>query len=992
MAKLTEKQKQFLQKHNMWNDQRGKSTLGMFEEGSFKDFFRRMEKVAAELARLPDTKERQDLARKLKEAEEKAKQKDFKEAYNDLKAVKIDARREANGYSGSLSLVALGQRIDLYRQEGIALQDTLSKLATGMKDVRDELNRQGNASDFATVSDAAEFLREFKPTELLLRTTMTGQKKDNTQVLSALRQKDPAKQTDEIYLQLKLLRDEHKEDVEALRQRVELAQVHYIRDGKTVTAADVQQRFDAYVLEMDAAFRRHKDMGKFQSREGSGEKLSDETLMRNPTAWKETLGELDQLLIDLAEGDPKAEFDNVVFALKDLEDALQSEKAKSSPEYQKALQERRDKALRALKLIELRDAKRFRDTEAAVLLDSFTDEYALAQTKDKPKRNQPLATFDADSLVSELTFPPNLKKLKAPEIQKLRQDAKQKMEEILAPELLKPDSDLMFDLALKTKEQFVAELAEAMGLDPSSKKFSKEEKALLDELAEQMLATVREKYPNKAGGGSVKLDTKGGKTTEVPTEFTIGGKKYVNPKYLASGGVGDVLRYQEKDSDPPVYTVIKTLQDTTKRDDMVHELKMHRQANGGEKGANNEHVVEMQGAIVGPKGEIFMALEFADGGDLNDLGYAVAQAGSSGNLSEEARQVVVQHLMRQAIEGMKHVQDNNLTHHDIKGMNYLVGSDGKVKVADFGSGQVGDDQGEVAGNASNMITTPAYKAPELGKATDRVTGKCDTYSLGVMLQKITNPSQGHGPQAQKKEGPVTALDKLTTAMTDRDPNKRPTLEAVLQTAYMNDAESNFDPAAIEELMKALMAYNRHVAAKAKKEMRSIVYNEGELAVLRKQRAAATPDKQKDIDEKIEAKLGEIKDLRGQIDLLMKQDDSKPYVEALQKASAGLSGRGKGPERDLAKVNFKKEYEAIAKASGTPANQKLLLAVTAVDESKDPSAKKKLAGTAAAESEKLAKQLTEFAKSQQSEKAKMVASKLATDLRKLKQVLEQVAEA
>ena len=103
MAKLTAKQIEFLKKHNMWNADRNKSTLGMFEEGNFKDFFGRKEKVEAELARLPDDKKKKELTGKLQAAEGKAKNKSFKEAYQDLKDVKIEARREANGYADSLS-------------------------------------------------------------------------------------------------------------------------------------------------------------------------------------------------------------------------------------------------------------------------------------------------------------------------------------------------------------------------------------------------------------------------------------------------------------------------------------------------------------------------------------------------------------------------------------------------------------------------------------------------------------------------------------------------------------------------------------------------------------------------------------------------------------------------------------------------------------------------------------------------------------------------
>jgi serine/threonine protein kinase len=992
MAKLTEKQIEFLKKHNMWNVGKDKSALGMFEEGQFKDFFRRKEKIEAQLSRLPEGKEKKELTGKLQAAEGKAKNKNFKEAFQDLKEVKVDARREANGYADSLSVEDLGRQVDEWRLNGDSLQRLVVRLNSGMKTVREQLSQQQKASDFGSLGEASEFLRDFKETEFALRSAITGMKNVCGEITSSLTKSDPGKQLADFGHQLSILQKEHGTDVTDVQLRVESAHVKYIQQGTTLSATAVQQKFDQFATEIDTGIRQHKDVSKFQSRERGGEQVSDDTLMRNPTAWDDNPGELDKLLAELAKGNSKSEFDNVMFEIKDVETALKDEKAKNSPEFQKALKLRREKALRAMALLDRRDAKRFAKIEKKFSSKSGGDDDSLAQTVDGPKNVQRLKTFDPDGIVSDLTLPQNLKKLKKDDIQTVRQEVKTKMEGLLTEELKKDDSDVVFDLGLKTKEDFVRELAEAMGIDPKNKKCSKEEKDLLDQMAEQMVATVREKYPNKAGDGKVKFKNKDGNDTEVPTEVTIGGKKYTNPKYLTSGGVGDVLRYQEDGSNPPKYTVLKTLKDPTKRGDMVLELKLHRQANGGEEGDNSPYVVEMKGAVQGPDGEIYMAMEYADGGDLNDMGHSLAQAAQAGNISEEARNVLMQHMLREAVTGMKQVQDNNMTHHDIKGMNYLIGSDGKVKVADFGSGQVGDDQGEVPANAPHMITTAAYKAPELG-GPGKVTGKADTFSLGVMLGKLSKPSQGYGPSGERGDEPVTALVKLQKAMTDPDPTKRPTLEAVLQTSYMSDFEANYEQEKIDNLVKAVMEYNQHVGNKAKQELRLVVFHQGALdSLLKKKRNTASPKDQEEIDKKINEKLVELKKLQDKIDTLLAEEDSKPYLEALQKANKDLVRANGGPKRDVTKTKFKEEYEAIAKASGIPANDKLLQAVTAVDQAGDPETKKRLAKTAKKEAAGLANLMSETAKSPPNEKAKLVASQLGTDLRKLKQALKELEES
>src|SRR5262249_14016797 len=134
MGKLTDKQKQFLQKHNFWDAAKNKSTLSLFEESNFKDFDRRKEKTLAELQRLPDAK-RNALEKKLNEAEAKAKNKQFKEAYHDLKQVKKDARREANGYVDSLSLQDVAKQLAFLSTEANNLNKVLDQLQTGQQTV-----------------------------------------------------------------------------------------------------------------------------------------------------------------------------------------------------------------------------------------------------------------------------------------------------------------------------------------------------------------------------------------------------------------------------------------------------------------------------------------------------------------------------------------------------------------------------------------------------------------------------------------------------------------------------------------------------------------------------------------------------------------------------------------------------------------------------------------------------------------------------------------
>jgi serine/threonine protein kinase len=997
VAKLTEKQIEFLKKHKMWNAAKDKSSLSSSKESQFKDFDRRKEKLLAELSRLSED-QRQVFESKLRVADGKARKQDFKGAYEDLKEVKKDARRAANGYVDSLSLRDVESQLAALGNEARNVTVRVQQLRAGQDSVLGLLAKEPKASASKTLAEASEFRRDFKNTEVSLRSQVTGLTNICGEISGYLDGAKINKRFDDINHQLELLQNEKGLKVSDVKIRSGLEYAKFMDKGKLLTSSGIKSEFSAFSAEFDARIKDHKDLGKFQQREPGAEKISDETVARPGMTAPGKRDAVDQalsaLLREIAGGPGEGEFDKVVSELKAVE--AQLGKQGNSEDVKKQIAVRKKRALDALKLLDQREAMRFKDAELNFLLDGMGDQGTITKTKEPVKQVQRLATFDADSVVSDLTLPADLKKAQPSQIQQVRQQVKVKMEQFLAQELQKLDSDVVFDLGLKTEKDFAEQIAAEMQIDLKSKTCTQAEKDLVNQMAQQMRATAQEKFPNKASATTTKVGNKEKQVT-APAEFAIGNTKFVNPKYLTSGGLGDILRYEEDGKDPPEYIILKSLIQKDKRKDMVHELKMHRQANGGEQaqGANpNPNVVGMKGAVTGPDGGLYMAVEYADGGDMNGLGLGMAQAAQSGALSPEARQVLSQHVLRQAMAGMKQVQDSNMTHHDIKELNYLIGSDGTVKVADFGSAQLADNEGEVAG--SGFEFTHAWAAPEVlamdGKS--RITGKADTFSLGVILNNLNSDAGGYDKFGEEKRvgQAVTAVDKLKNAMLDDDPSKRPTLEAVMQTAYMTDASANYAPEKIDNLMKALLAYNKNVASKTKKEMNLLVQERGYLAGLEKQKQGATPDEIAALDKKIAKSREDSKKFQAEIDKILAQNDIKPHVEALEKANRELTGRGAEAEQiDVFKLSFMDEYQKIAKTYGLKADNKLvqplLKALTAVDQAGDLTIKKMLADTAHLEAERIAKQMTDIAKAAPTDKAKAQASQLGVDLRKLDQALK-----
>jgi hypothetical protein len=97
-------------------------------------------------------------------------------------------------------------------------------------------------------------------------------------------------------------------------------------------------------------------------------------------------------------------------------------------------------------------------------------------------------------------------------------------------------------------------------------------------------------------------------------------------------------------------------------------------------------------------------------------------------------------ILLQVCEALQAAHENRIVHRDLKPDNvYLIVHKGRknfVKVVDFGIAKLTDDQGISTGKTQTgmVMGTPAYMSPEqAGGMTNRIDGRSDVYSLGVMM-------------------------------------------------------------------------------------------------------------------------------------------------------------------------------------------------------------------------------------------------------------------
>ncbi|HWZ84848.1 MAG TPA: serine/threonine-protein kinase [Thermoanaerobaculia bacterium] len=129
---------------------------------------------------------------------------------------------------------------------------------------------------------------------------------------------------------------------------------------------------------------------------------------------------------------------------------------------------------------------------------------------------------------------------------------------------------------------------------------------------------------------------------------------------------------------------------------------------------------------VGREGDVcFIAMEYVDGRPLTRY------LGGPDTLPL----AVKVGMIRQVAEALGHAHERGVLHRDVKPGNILVGSDGRVKVTDFGIGKFTGASTSELTRAGHMVGSPAYMSPEQVKG-EKLDGRSDLFSLGIVLYEL----------------------------------------------------------------------------------------------------------------------------------------------------------------------------------------------------------------------------------------------------------------
>lgn len=190
---------------------------------------------------------------------------------------------------------------------------------------------------------------------------------------------------------------------------------------------------------------------------------------------------------------------------------------------------------------------------------------------------------------------------------------------------------------------------------------------------------------------------------------------------LGQGGFAAVYRVTHQDSSKSyaVKVIPKDQSSSTKGKTILEKLKNEIQI---QKKLNHPNIVKSK---VSFSDEInnYIVLEFCPGKSVRDY----LRKSELGHLSEpETRKILID-----IVDGVSYLHNREIVHHDIKLENFLIGSDGKVKICDFGLATVHKEVDE-NDRKRPICGTTNYLSPEVILKKNKGFGfEEDIWAIGV---------------------------------------------------------------------------------------------------------------------------------------------------------------------------------------------------------------------------------------------------------------------
>ena len=231
--------------------------------------------------------------------------------------------------------------------------------------------------------------------------------------------------------------------------------------------------------------------------------------------------------------------------------------------------------------------------------------------------------------------------------------------------------------------------------------------------------------------------------TVLSTGDSVGGRFFVE-RYLGSSSGG--ISYLCNDSDTQKPVVVKVLQMPYPGDD---EFRKIRKKIGAASAIDHPNLLGAVGMGRIDRGDIFVAMEFADGSTLSQLVAGRRDEGRTLSLRDAFT------VLAHTCDALEAVHQRNLCHGVLTPYNIYVEPDGAVKVGNLAVGRVISTH--LFEQGKGPFHDSIYVAPEAAEHPSNLVRRSDLYSLGMIAAELLSP---RGLPADRKGAHDTAVDAL----------------------------------------------------------------------------------------------------------------------------------------------------------------------------------------------------------------------------------------
>jgi serine/threonine-protein kinase len=228
------------------------------------------------------------------------------------------------------------------------------------------------------------------------------------------------------------------------------------------------------------------------------------------------------------------------------------------------------------------------------------------------------------------------------------------------------------------------------------------------------------------------------------------------------------------------------------------------------------------------EGTYYIAMEYLDGRTLKEL---IVRNGPT------PVPIAIDYA-RQILGALAFAHRNGIIHRDIKPHNIIVGTDGRLKVTDFGIARSGTSQMTEAGS---IVGTAQYLSPEQARGAP-VDPRSDLYSLGIVLYEMLTgkvPFTGDTPV----EIAMKHLSQVPEPPSALRPEVPHDLDAVVMRALAKDPDHRYGSAEEMDADLARVARGVSVSRETEEAMTQVLAGAGITSaqtMVSRPRAGAAP--------------------------------------------------------------------------------------------------------------------------------------------------------